>query len=583
MRKYLIVAIGGLLAGCSTLSQNAPETGEGQQPSTAVQQESAPESSPEPLPEPGATSRIEPRMLYQLLVAEFAGQRGDLGLSARSYLNTARSSRDPQVARRAVHVAVYGRDYERARDAAELWVELEPDSVEARQSLAALQIKAGQLDAAVEHLGVVLDSFGDDLTQGFSLVTSLLSREQNGKHALQVMQQLMQKYPGNMEALYAYAELAGKIGDNGEALKALDQILDANPERVEALILKANLLHRTRQPAEAVAAMQRAVELQPENSNLRLSYARLLVDAQRLEAARRQFRSLESELPDDPDIAHALGLLAIQAEDLDEAERYFRKLLESDQHKSQAALALGQIAESQDDPQQAIQWYNSVSGEAFMDARLRVALLIANEDGLDAAREYLHGLELGAPEQRLRRVMAEGMLLSDAQRHEEAMAVYSRGLESFEGNSDLLYARAMASERVDRIDLLEQDLKTILESEPDNTQALNALGYTLADRTDRYEEAKSYIERAYEQAPADPAIVDSMGWVLYRLGEHEEALNYLRRALSLQHDGEIAAHLGEVLWVTGQRDQAREIWDEALEYAPEHELLQNVIERFTSR
>ncbi|WP_303909381.1 tetratricopeptide repeat protein [Thiohalomonas denitrificans] len=583
MKKYLIVAIGGLLAGCSTLSQNAPESEEAPQPSAAVQRESAPEPSPEPLPEPDAETRIAPEMLYELLVAEFAGQRGNLTLSAHNYLQTARSSRDPQVARRAVHVAVYGRDYERAREAAELWVELEPNNIEARQSLAALQIKAGQLDGAAEHLGVVLDSFGDDISKGFSLLTSLLSREQNGERALQVMRQVMQKYPGNMDALYAYAQLAGKIGENGEAFKALDQVLADNPERIEALILKANLLHRVRQPEEAVRVMQSAVELQPKNSNLRLNYARLLVDARQLDAARRQFRSLESELPEDPDIAYALGLLAMQAEDLDEAERYFRKLLEAEQHKSQAALALGQIAESQDDPEQAIQWYNSVSGEGFMDARLRVALLIANQDGLEAAREYLNGLELGEPEQRLRRVMAEGTLLSDAERHEEAMAVYSRGLESFDGNTDLLYARAMASERVGRIDLLEQDLKAILTAQPDNAQALNALGYTLADRTDRYEEAKSYIERAYEQTPGDPAVLDSMGWVLYRLGEHKQALKYLQRALSLQHDGEIAAHLGEVLWVSGERDQAREVWDQALEYAPEHELLQSVIEQFTSR
>ncbi len=425
------------------------------------------------------------------------------------------------------------------------------------------------------------ESFDESDPQGFALLTSLLSREQNGERALTVMRRLMRDYPGNPDALYAFAHLASKVGENEDALGALDQLLAEDPERAKALILKANVLHRIGEREGAVAAMQSALELQPENSDLRLSYARLLVDARHLDAARRQFRRLESELPDDPDIAYALGLLAMQAEDLDEAERYFRKLLEIGDRKSEAALALGKIAELREDPEQAVQWYNSVSGENFMNARLRVAQLVADRDGVEAARDYLNGLKLGAPEQRLRRLLAEGALLGEAGRHEEAIAVYSQGLESFGDNADLLYARAMASERVDRIDLLEQDLRTILKSEPDNTQALNALGYTLADRTERYEEARTYIEQAYEQTPDDPAVIDSMGWVLYRLGEHEQALKYLRRALELQNDGEIAAHLGEVLWVTGQRAQAREVWDEALQYAPKNDRLQNVVERFT--
>lgn len=538
---------------------------------------------------PGAPTVVETRspldtdLLFELLVAEFAGQRGALDISASNYLDAAKQSQDAQVARRAAQVAIYGRDYDMALDAARLWAELAPDDLEARQSLAALYLKSGQLEAATTEMTAIIAAT-EDRAQAFALIGNLLIREPDSAAAVAAMQKVIRPYGDDPDALFALAHLASNRGHHEQALATLDRLLEAEPELVKALVTKATVLHRMGEKEGAVASIRSAVELEPKNADLRLTYARLLVDSRRLDEARVQFEKLEKALPDNADVVYALGLLAMQAENLDAAERYFRKLLAGDSHSNEAAYALGQIAELREDPDQAMQWYRSVGeGENYMDAQLRVAQLILERDGLDAARAHLASLELGDPEQRLRRYLAEGALLTEAERFEQAMSIYSDGLASFADNTDLLYARAMAAERIDRIDLLERDLRAVLQLEPDNTQALNALGYTLADRTDRYQEARELIERAFEQAPDDPAVIDSMGWVLYRLGENKEAADHLRRALNLQRDGEIAAHLGEVLWVSGDKQQAREVWNQALEYAPDHEILRSVIERFTGK
>ncbi len=583
MRRFKPLFAGGLLlaaAGCSTLP--TPETSPADSsPSPAPVPASIAPATPQPAPaQVPSDTPLDGGLLYELLVAEFAGQRGALQLSAASYLDAAERTRDPRVARRAVHVSVFGRDFARALAAAKLWVELAPDDIEARQSLATLLLRQGEAEAATRELESVVAAIGDS-EQAFALITSLLTRERDTDIALRVMQRLVEPRAEDPHALYAIAHLANSRGHSEQALQSLDQLLSQEPEWVKALVLKSSVLHKLGEKEGAVASIRAAVDLSPNDTELRLNYARLLIDAQRLDQARAQFRHLEKALPDNPDIAYALGLLAMQAEELDVAERYFRKLLRVDARSNEAAYALGQIAEEREDRQQAMQWYQSVGqGDNFMDARLRIAQIIADRDGVEQARAYLAGLELGTPDQRLRRYLAEGALLRQMDRDADALEVYSDGLAIFIDNTELLYARAMAAESVDRIDLLEQDLIAILEKEPDHARALNALGYTLADRTDRFQEAKTYIERAFEQSPDDPAVIDSMGWVLYRMGEYQEAATHLRRALALQPDGEIAAHLGEVLWALGETEQARDVWNQALEYAPDDPRLQRVMERF---
>jgi tetratricopeptide (TPR) repeat protein len=572
-RLLLVAALLGL-AGCSAmLSQGQP-----QEPPAQGAEGPAKEAAVAELP----SVELTPELLYQLLLAEFAGQGGALPLSADLYLKAARETRDPRLAQRATRIAVYARNSDSALAAARLWVELSPEDVDARQSLAALLIREGRGDEALPHLKKVLSLSPDDDHHGYLVVANLLAREQDKQHALQVMEQLIAPEHDNPDALYAYAQLANQLGANEEAEGALSELLEKQPDYTQALLLQARVLHSLGKGEAALASLRRALKQAPDNDQLRLTYARMLVDARHLGEARKQFRTLNRHLPDNGDVLYALGLLAMEAGDLDDAEIHFTELVANGDREEEARFALGQIAEARQQPQEAIEWYRSVpQGERYMSAQLQAARLIAQSEGIEAARRALQQLPLHSPEERIQRYLAEAELLSSEGRLEEAMEVYDEGLALFIDNTDLLYSRALTAEKIDRLDILERDLQRILAKDPDNAQALNALGYTLTDRTGRHEEALGYIERAYRQHPEDPAILDSMGWVLYHLNRKEEALQYLQRAAGMIEDPEIAAHLGEVLWSLGRREEARRTWNKALEAAPEHKLLQQTIERFT--
>lgn len=574
-RISMLVAGVWVLVGCTAV---APRDEAALPAEEAIQEEA---------PVPGAESDKAPPvelssgLLYQLLVGEVSAQRGELEMSAHAYQQAAAYTRDPRLARRATQIAVYARDYTTALKAARLWVELSPEAMEAQQSLAALLIRQGQADEAMTHLEKLLTLSPDGTAHGFMLVTNILAREQDKRRALQVMEALVAPRRDDLDAVFAYANLAYLVEELHLAMQQVDRLLVMQPKLPRALVLKANVLRKMGRDEEALAAYRGALDALPRDSALRLGYARLLVDMERLPEAREQFRLLGKQLPDNADVVYAEGLLAMQAGDLAQAEKHFKRLFELGQRVDEAAYALGQIAENRERPDEALRWYRQVTdGNNYLNAMVRSAVLIQRQQGLEAARAYLRSVELQTSQQELRLRLVEGELLRDAGQPEAAQQVYDEALAEFPDNIELLYARAMNAEGMGRLDLLERDLNAILKQEPDNVQALNALGYTLADRTDRHQEAFDLVRRAYEQRPDDPAIMDSMGWVLYRLGRLEEAEFHLRRALDKHFDGEIAAHFGEVLWVRGRHEEARQVWQDALQRVPDHALLKRVIERY---
>jgi tetratricopeptide (TPR) repeat protein len=301
------------------------------------------------------------------------------------------------------------------------------------------------------------------------------------------------------------------------------------------------------------------------------------------EKARIEFKKLHQGSPKDVELIYTLGLLSLESQLLEEAEKYMLMLVEMGERQGEAQYYLGRVNEDQGRYEEAIEWFEQVHiGEYLFDARLRIANLLGETGRFEAAHEHLQSMLKGSQSNGslVRIYLTEGELLRAEKRYNDAMDVYSTALDIVPGNSDLLYARALAAEKVGRIDILENDLKTILETEPNNAHALNALGFTLADQTDRYEEAYDYLKRAIEIMPDDAAIIDSYGWINYRLGNYEEAIRLLRNALSRFDDGEIAAHLGEVLWVSGNQEEAKMVWKKALKKAPDDTLLQEIMERF---
>jgi tetratricopeptide (TPR) repeat protein len=413
----------------------------------------------------------------------------------------------------------------------------------------------------------------------FNDIVLLLSRETNRETVLLVMQQVVEQYPNNPAALFALSRVAEQAGKFDEALQIAARALQLRPQWTEVEQQTARVLHLQGKNKQAVDFLK-AVLADHENTPLRLMYARMLVEGRRFDEARKQFEIVHNQSPEDNDILFALGVLALQSSDLDAAERYLSKLAEAGDRRIEAAYYLGQIAENRKDYQQAIRWYSSVStGEYAFEARMRVASLFAKMGDLDGALSLLEATSTTHEDQVIRVYLGRGDALREVGEYARGVELYNQALKAYPDNTDLLYARALMAERIGKVDLLVSDLGKIIAKEPNHAHALNALGYTLVDHTQRIDEARVYLERAYALLPDDPAILDSMGWLNYRMGNHPEALKFLTRAYDLNKDVEIAAHLGEVLWVLGEQSRARKVWSRGLKEAPNDQTLREVMKR----
>ena len=557
----------GALSGCAVPEPAAPEV-------VAASPNRADATPP-------SDDALNGDVLYKLLVGELASHRGDMHLALENYLEVARETRDAGVAARATKLAMFAHAEERGLEAARLWIDADPASMEGRQVLASLLIRAGEIDAAVEHLDAVVKTLSEPPGTGYHRVAEILGAEKDTEAAAAVMRQLLRGHEDSAEAQLALGRLLVRTGIVDEAEAAVDRARELEPGNARAAVLKARLRQRADDTEGALRVLEDFIELFPASGTVRMVHARMLVDARRYEQARAEFEHLVAEEPGNDDARYALALLLVQTDRLDEAKGQFERLASHESRRDAAYYYLARIAESQERYADAIASYRRVRrGEHRLNAQIRVGVLLADGGDVDAARRHLHGVRSHSTQDAVRIYSAEAGLLARAARYDEAMKVYDASLEEFPGNSDLLYSRGMLAVKMDRLDILERDMRAIIEREPDNAEALNALGYTLADRTDRYEEAYALIKRAIELKPDDHYIVDSLGWVLHRMGRHREALVQLRRAMSINPDPEIAAHLGEVLWVLGNKVEARAVWSTALETAPDDEHLLDVIERF---
>jgi len=544
---------GLLLSGCATVVDAQAPT-ESEFPIRPVMQ-----------PSPRA------ELMYEVLAAELAGKRDQLNVALEHYRKLAVASDDPQIAERAAMLALLMKDHAAALELTRRWRTLAPASDQARQALALALLRNGQVDEAAPYLEAVRQAASrKDKQEGFATVASLLSQVEDKQAALRVMRQFGDRYPRSAFARYYQAMLAAAAGDRPLALASLDRALAQNPKLVPAYLLRTRLLMDQGDRAAALAGMARAVAILPRDRSLRMNYARLLVDAGQLDKARREFATLLNQNPKDTDSVYALGVLATETRQFDLAESYFLELIKRNVRLADAYFELGRIEEQRGDYAKANEWYGRVSGEErYLTAQLRKGVMLAKAGETAAFAQHFEVLRRDQPQNSITLYLAEAEALREADRYQEAFDALERGLAMHPNDKELLYARALAAEKLDRLDVLERDLRAILAADPKNGQALNALGYTLADRTTRYPEALGYIEQALALLPDDAAVLDSMGWVQYRLGDHAKALEYLRRAYQANPDAEIAAHLVEVLWASGQREEAKRIWREALRKNPD--------------
>jgi tetratricopeptide (TPR) repeat protein len=517
--------------------------------------------------------------MFEFLAAEVAAQRGEIGVSLATMSRLARELRDPQIARRAVELSIRARAMEPALEMAMLLVELEPESTLGRDLVASLVATGGDLEKARATIAAYVAASPEKRAL-LSQLAYFFGKYQDKDAVLEATRAIAAGYPALAEAHYAVgvaALVAGRLDlAKAESLAALDM----KPGWGQAAILHAQVL-RKESPAAVIPFYTSFVERHPDSKDVRLQLARELAVAKRNAEARTEFRAVERLAGTDPQVPYAIGLLALQLEDYADAEASFRRALGMGHPDPGAVyLGLGQAAESDKRPAEAIDWYQKVDGADWMRAQLRIATLIAKRDGLAKGREYLRALEPRTQDDGVQIVQLEAQLLRDAKAWQETYDMLSSAVERFPDSFELLYDRAMAAERVGRLDVLEADLRRVIALKPDYAHAYNALGYTLADRTDRIDEAYSLIEKALKLAPDDPFILDSLGWVQYRRGMLGEALKNLKSAYDARPDPEIAAHLGEVLWKLGKKDEASQVWKTALSDHPDHEALLTVIQKF---
>ncbi|HEY8252131.1 MAG TPA: tetratricopeptide repeat protein [Burkholderiales bacterium] len=534
---------------------------------------------PGPSPDKSVEELSEPT-LYDFLLGEIALQRGDLPLAAKTYLDLARRTRDPRVARRAVEVASQAKQPELALEAARLWHDIEPTSAHALQVLAATLVAAKRVDEAGPVLEKLFAAEGVSRENAFMQVNRLLGSNPDKAANLRAIRNLAAKYPQMPQAHFAVAQAAAVAGEDDAAIAAAREAQKLQPEWELAVLLEAQVLQK-RSNAAAAKRLGEFVEKYPQSRDVRLSYARVLVLDKRLPEARKQFEAVAAANPKNPEVIYAVGLLAYQLKDYSAAEGYMKRVLDLGYRDPEGVrYLLGQMAEEQKAWPRAIEWYEGIqNGDHVMPARMRTANAIAKQGKLDEARAYLKRVAEENPEDQIQLTVAEAQLLRDAQRHGDAFSLLNEALGKQPDQPDLLYDLALTAEKLERFDLLESNLRKLIEVKPDHAHAYNALGYSFAERNTRLPEARKLVEKALELAPEDYFIIDSLGWVLYREGDLKGAARELRRAYGGRPDAEIGAHLGEVLWMLGERDEARRVWDESLKAGPENETLQKTIKR----
>jgi tetratricopeptide (TPR) repeat protein len=555
---------------------------------------------------PGATAGVPDvdltgPLLYQIMAAELALQRGEAGAAFATYLSVARQTRDPRIARRAAEIAVAGRAGPQALEATALWRELAPDSREARQAHALLLAASGRLAEAEPLFAANLRESPQPAAE-FAQIQRTLARVEDRTAAFAALERLAAPLL-TQPALAADVQLtlaaaAHQAGLPDRALAAARAALKARPDDERAVLAAAQLLARPQgkdEPAGRTQALQLLAESlarQPRAIDIRLAYARLLLaDGQRAPAV-AQFEQALLQDADNLDALFAMGVLALDDRPPRKRSRsYFESYLQvldrtaSTSHDPDPAyLNLARIAEDERRFDEALKWLAQVDdGPQAFNARLRQAIVLAKMQRVDEARRLLAETSPAGDEQRQQLTLAEAQVLREARRFEESYQVLARALEKSPQDTALLYDAAMAAERVDRIDEMERLLRRLMQLRPEDPHAYNALGYTFADRKLRLPEAYELIDRALKLAPEDAHIIDSMGWVYFRMGNLPRARELLERAFALRPEAEIGAHLGEVLWAMGERDAARRIWRQVRADEPENETLSATLARLQVR
>lgn len=592
------------IVGCATTSP-APSTA----PTPAASSQPAPAPS-----DPAATGRaaggdaipdvnVSGRLLYQLMAAEVALQQGDAAAAYAAYLAVARQTRDPRLARRATEIAVGARATGEALAAATLWRELAPQSSEALQTTAVLLVSAARYDEAAALFQQQLRQSAQPLEE-LQRTQRILARAPDRAAALELLTRVAAPYRNDpkigADVLLVLAGGAHAAGQSQRAIADARAALVQRPDFERAALIAAQLMARPdgnddpKGRAQAAEMLAEFLARNPKAQDARLTYARLLVADGKYEAARREFAQTLAQDESNLDALYALGVLSLDRPALRaDARRFFERYVAlvsqapasaPPRDPDPAFLNLARLAEDERKYSEAIGWLDRIDGgEQYLAARQRKALVLGKMKRVDEGRRLLADTPTESEAERQQLLLTEGQLLREAGRHKEALGLLEGALKTTPDDTALLYDAALIAEKLDRTELMETYLRRAMKLKPDEAHAFNALGYSLADRNTRLQEAYELIAHALKLSPDDAFIQDSMGWVYFRMGNLAKAREYLSRAWSARPHAEVGAHYGEALWVLGERDKARAIWRESQAIEPDNETLQSTLKRLQVR
>jgi len=517
--------------------------------------------------------------LYALMVAEMAGQRQLFDVALGNYLLEAHRTQDPGVAARATQIAQYIGADQAALDAATLWSKLDEQNPKAHHAVSLELIKAQRFSEAALHLQSAL-SLDESLPVDFVSLQGTHLSPGSREQWINALTPALQLFPKHPSLLFNLASLYQQQKDIPRALSILEQVIELQEGFYPAWNLKARLHASNKELDLALETTNSALKEFEDDKAFVILKARLLIKKKEIKAARAIFKQLTEDYPADAHIWLPLALTQLELGELDAAEVSLRELLRQGKMTNEAHFYLGRIEQKNGNHDVALEHYLAMQGgREYLAAQNHILQIHVHKEQFEDALTHVQNQRTIDPDNSQAYFLMEVELLNRTKQFDKSMEVLNQALGAYADNTDLRYSRAMVSEKLGDLSQLEADLNYIIDKEPQNATALNALGYTLADRTPRLDEALQLIKQARNLQPEDPAIIDSLGWVYYRMGRLQEAVQLLREAFKLFPDPEVAAHLGEVLWQMGQKQEARDIWQQGLNKKPTSAIIKSTMER----
>ncbi|NBV74976.1 MAG: hypothetical protein EBR59_03130 [Methylococcaceae bacterium] len=556
MNRCIVVTMVFVLAGCSATPEKleAIDSANTEREVLATAQEQK--------------AAIDEEVLYLLMAAELAGQRNQYDLALDAYLQAAKRVDDPRIAERAVKIGLFLKDEKRTQEALAIWLDKDGKNLSARKFALLIAIKNANQEVAVDPAG---------FEAGLLELVKLFEKEGRVKFTLDALNQVASQNAEQPNLLFVQAVLASMLPDLALAQEKITRVLELQPDWNRAIIFQAQLAGRLGEMSQAKRYLEKAIKLAPEDIVLKRMLVEVLVNSDALDDAVRLSQTILEQKPDDPETLMSLALIHLQQNQLDRGEVYLEKLVLNPDWDDQAVFYLGKLQQQRKQYDKALAWFDRViEGRFAFEANMSAVAILLNSNRVDEAQQRLLKMEERFPEQHLRILMLKAEILNQQGNHQAAFNELTVALKEMPDNPDILYTRALIAEKLNKLDVLEADLIKVLEKNPEDVRALNALGYTLADRTNRYEDADHYLQRALQLQPDEPVVIDSFGWLLYKKGMADRALPYLKRAYEKQPETEIAAHVIEVLLHLGEKKQARELFEAINKKTPQDEFINKI-------